>query len=156
MADRVVGGGMGLAPAPTTPIGTRVQRAPAEAQEPKPSHVGFPGGEPAVAQDLGDLTPAAQSRASDAVRSLQPGWAKMEPLAQGLFQQAFDPAHSGEVDDSFVNDVRDNFRRILGEMQSITFRCNSEAEAKTNRCSEKAGRIMWVGPAVLSSPDIQV
>lgn len=124
------------------PAGPSLQRQQAGPQAPESS---FDSCDPVQQADLQAKHPAALANVDTAIRSLTPGWARMDPTDKGAFRQFFDPANSGDVDDGFVRDVRGNFQRIRSEMGSLRFDCNQDSWTVCGDGHKwcTGGRLMW-------------
>ncbi|HEX7288141.1 MAG TPA: DUF4157 domain-containing protein [Candidatus Angelobacter sp.] len=104
----------------------------------------FSGCDPALQADLKAQHPVALGHVDRAIVALAKGWNNMNPVDQSSFQTYFDPAGSGDIDESFVSDVRDNYKLIKSEMSSLTFDCDPSS---SNICGTPAskckGNLMW-------------
>ena len=101
--------------------------------------------EPALQNDLKALHQPALDHLDRAITSLDPGWKKMAPADKAAFNQYFDPAGSGDIDDGFVRDVRQKYRFIRGNMRSLRFDCDpsSWTLCGTSKRWCTGGRLMW-------------
>jgi hypothetical protein len=118
---------------------------PAQTSEPAPGRAAFEGCEAPVAAELLEATRTAKVDVDRAIGVLGSGWRRMPPAEQGLFNRFFDPAGSGEVDESFVRDVRANFARIRQGLDDLHFNCQPEKGVIFGLGSDKCagGRRMW-------------
>jgi len=118
------------------------QAASPEAHGPKSD---FSGCDEKMQSDLHDKQGPAVERVSGAITALSKGWRQMDPATKAVFNKFFDPAGTGDVDDSFVSDVRRNFQKIRSYMSSLSFDC--DVESKTICGSGKGWcvgtRVMW-------------
>jgi hypothetical protein len=101
--------------------------------------------EPALQNDLKSLHQPALNHLDRAITSLDPGWKKMAPADKATFNQYFDPAGSGDIDEGFVRDVRQKYRFIRGNMRSLRFDCDpgSLTLCGTSKRWCTGGRLMW-------------
>lgn len=69
----------------------------------------------------------------------------MAPADKAAFNQYFDPAGSGDVDEGFVRDVRQKYRFIRVNMRSLRFDCDpsSLTLCGTSKRWCTGGRLMW-------------
>lgn len=101
--------------------------------------------EPALQNDLKAMHQPALNHLDRAITSLDPGWKKMAPADKAAFNQYFDPAGSGDVDEGFVRDVRQKYRFIRVNMRSLRFDCDpsSLTLCGTSKRWCTGGRLMW-------------
>ena len=101
--------------------------------------------EPALQNDLKAMHQPALNHLDRAITSLDPGWKKMAPADKAAFNQYFDPAGSGDVDEGFVRDVRQKYRFIRANMRSLRFDCDpsSLTLCGTSKRWCTGGRLMW-------------
>ncbi len=101
--------------------------------------------EPALQNDLKAMHRPALEHLDRAITSLGPGWSKMAPADKAAFTQYFDPSGSGEIDDGFVRSVREKYRLIRGNMQSLTFDCDPGSRTLCGTSAKwcTGGRLMW-------------
>jgi hypothetical protein len=86
---------------------------------------GFSECTPDIREKIRELVPIARTHVQNAIRSLQPGWAGMDPSAKSDFRRYFDPGNSGQIDDRFVRLVLVNFARLARYMdEGLDFDCN--------------------------------
>lgn len=121
---------------------SKLQRA---AATPKALESNFDDCNPTLQADLKAKHPAAIANVDTAIRSLAPSWANMDPTDKDTFRQFFDPANSGDIDDSFKRDVRGNFQLIRNEMGSLRFDCNQDSGTLCGDGHKwcTGGRLMW-------------
>ena len=95
--------------------------------------------------DLRATQEAGRNQVRWAVASLAGGLDKMEPRDKENFNKYFDPSSSGSVDNSFVRDVRANFERIGGAMDSVKFDCDPGSGSLCGDSKKWCvdGRLMW-------------
>lgn len=104
----------------------------------------FTGCDPALQADLKSQHPVALGHVDRAIAALAKGWGGMAPADQASFRTYFDPAASGDIDDSFVSDVRDNYRLIQSYMSSLTFDCDPGSWTICGTSAGKCkGNLMW-------------
>jgi hypothetical protein len=65
-----------------------------------------------VIREVETLIPTSVQMVDDAIQVLSQGWSEMSPAEQELFQKIFDPGQTGDIDEWYVRDVLDNYRRI--------------------------------------------
>jgi uncharacterized protein DUF4157 len=101
--------------------------------------------DPALQNDLKAMHQPALDHLDRAITSLDPGWKKMTPADKAAFNQYFDPAGSGDIDDGFVRDVRQKYRFIRANMRSLRFDCDpgSWTLCGTSKRWCTGGRLMW-------------
>jgi hypothetical protein len=101
--------------------------------------------EPALQNDLRSMHAPALGHLDRAITSLEPGWNKMAPADKAAFNQYFDPAGSGDIDEGFVRDVRQKYRFIRANMRSLRFDCDpsSWSLCGTSKRWCTGGRLMW-------------
>jgi hypothetical protein len=123
---------------------TLLQRQGANAGAQAPT-AEFSGCDPALQSDLHEKQVPALDHLNRAITALSPGWAKMDPAAKASFQQYFDPAGSGDIDEGFIRDVRGNFQRIRSYMASLSFDCDPSSRTLCGSGSKWCvdGRLMW-------------
>lgn len=105
----------------------------------------FEGCNPAVSQEIRSTVRPAIEHVDRAIAALAHGWDKMEPAPKAFFQQYFDPAGSGDIDDRFVREVRGNFQAIRRYMGDLSFVCT---QGRSTVCGTSGGwctgrRLMW-------------
>lgn len=105
----------------------------------------FEGCDPKMQIDLQTKQQPALAHVDRAIKTLSTGWTKMNPVEKAAFSKFFDPAETGDIDDGFVKDVRNNYQRIRSYMSSLSFDCNT---ASTTICGSGTkwcvgGRLMW-------------
>ena len=104
----------------------------------------FTGCDPALQADLKARHPVALANVDRAITALANGWKGMTSTNQFFFKASFDPAGSGDIDESFVKDVRDNYKLIKSYMSSLTFDCDPDS---WNLCGSQKGKckfsLMW-------------
>ncbi len=77
------------------------------------------------------ITPLSTQMVEQAMAVLEDGWTGLGPLEKKALELLYDPGHTGEVDSSYVADVRENYQRIHETLkQSVTVRY----EPDSNRC----------------------
>ena len=115
-----------------------------QASTTRPPTTTFEDCDAAMQADLRAKHPPAVDRVRNAITSLQPGWARMTPANKTIFRQYFDPANSGNIDESFVSDVRTNYGHIRDYMRSLRFECDPTS---WNLCGTQQGKcanaLMW-------------
>jgi hypothetical protein len=119
--------------------------APAKDQPPAPK-AEFSDCDKDLQDDLRAKQAPALDHANRAITALSKGWKDMDPGDQGSFRQFFDPSGSGEIDDSFVKDVRSNYQIIHGYMQNLSFACNPGDHTLCGTSASlcrKGGNLMW-------------
>ncbi len=118
-----------------------LQRQASQAQQ----QTSFEGCDPALQKDLQSKHLPALEHVNHAVASLLPGWARMNPVDKSAFRRFFDPANSGDIDEGFVRNVRDNFQRIHSYMRSLRFDCDPSSRSLCGASSRwcVGGRLMW-------------
>jgi hypothetical protein len=135
----------GVASQPMQPQLTRgsgvLQRQTADAQP----QTSFDGCNPDLQADLRAKHQPALEHVNQAIASLAPGWARMDPVNKSAFSQYFDPANSGDIDQGFVRDVQSNFRRIHSYMRSLRFDCDPHSWTACGTSNKwcVGGRLMW-------------
>jgi hypothetical protein len=125
--------------------GGLLQRQAASPAAPAPT-AEFSGCDETLQNDLREKQGPALDHVGRAINALSRGWRGMEPADQGQFRHYFDPANSGEIDDGFVRDVRDNYQRIRNYMQSLSFSCNPEDWTicgRSRTLCRPDGNLMW-------------
>lgn len=135
----------GLTTAPPAQVGQTpalLRRQPAKQPQPQTETEDC---EPALQNDLKALHQPALDHLDRAITSLDPGWKKMAPADKAAFNQYFDPAGSGDIDEGFVRDVRQKYRFIRGNMRSLRFDCDpsSWTLCGTSKRWCTGGRLMW-------------
>lgn len=65
-----------------------------------------------VNQELQSIIPLSKEMVDQAIATLSKGWMAMSPAEQETFLLLYDPGNSGEIDDSFVEKVLANYRKI--------------------------------------------
>jgi hypothetical protein len=105
----------------------------------------FEGCDEKLQNDLQEKQGPALDHVNRAIAVLSKGWKDMDPAAKGTFNQYFDPAGTGDVDDGFVNDVKGNYQRIRGYMSSLTFDCDTTSKTICGSGQKwcVGGRLMW-------------
>jgi Domain of unknown function (DUF4157) len=115
---------------PAAAIASRglLQRASADPAPASPAPRGptaeFSGCDQSLQDDLQAKQAPALDHVNGAISALSKGWKEMHPADQATFQHFFDPAESGEIDESFVKDVRGNYQLIRSYMNSLSFDCD--------------------------------
>ncbi|MGA2286869.1 DUF4157 domain-containing protein [Bradyrhizobium sp.] len=128
-----------------TPV---IQRqSPGDESEPrhKSLETNFESCPEGLQSDLRDNHRAALTHVQRAITVLSSGFERMDPTDKASFRHYFDPANTGEIDDGFVRDVRENYQRIGSYMRSVRFNCAPDASTLCGS-SEKwciDGRLMW-------------
>ena len=140
-AERAEAAG-GAQPAHSATPAAGVLQRKAEAAPPETS---FEGCDEAIQNDIRSKRQPAIDHVNRAVASLSPGWARMAPADKAAFNQYFDPSNTGDVDESFVRDVRANFQRIGSYMRSLRFDCDPSSLTLCGTSSRlcTGGRLMW-------------
>lgn len=64
------------------------------------------------------LTPLSLSFIDGAMATLSQGWAGMNQVERDMFLQIYDPAGTGEVNEQFVAEVLENYRKIRSSLDS--------------------------------------
>ena len=73
------------------------------------------------------LIPRGIARVERAIRIISQGWNNMSAAEQQTFSTFLDPANTGEIDESFVQDVLNNFRAIRREFDNdLVVECESD------------------------------
>jgi hypothetical protein len=109
-----------------------------------PNQVQFLDCAPTMQTEINGLVPQALSKVDNAVSVLSSGRSGMSSTQLASFLQFFDPARTGTIDDNFVNEVRDNFRRVRHYMNNLTFNCgnrNLVVQSTNSMCT--GGRLAW-------------
>lgn len=70
------------------------------------------GNEEAVLEEVDSLIPISQQIVDSAVEVLSKGLSDMSSEEREQFESIFDPSASGEIDDDYVEDVLNNYRKI--------------------------------------------
>ena len=117
---------------------------------------GFSECTPDIREKIRELVPIARTHVQNAVRSLQPGWAAMDPASKSTFRRYFDPGNSGQIDDRFVKLVLVNYARLARYMdEGLDFDCNlaSGSICGDGRkwCGEGKATADSTGPASVTS-----
>jgi hypothetical protein len=76
------------------------------------------GDEEEVLQEVEALIPVSQQMVASAVEVLSMGLSEMSSEDREQFERIFDPSGSGEIDDDFVEDVLNNYRKIEDRLES--------------------------------------
>jgi len=69
-------------------------------------------GEEMAVDEAYALIPTSIQMVDEAITVLSQGWTGMSVDEQQLFRELFDPGETGEIDDRFISDSLENFRRI--------------------------------------------
>ncbi len=124
----------------------RRQAAGAEREAPRASaQTNFQACPEGLQSDLRDNQRAALTHVQRAITTLSSGFEKMDPTDKASFRHYFDPANSGEIDDRFVRDVRENYQRIGAYMRSVRFNCDPDSGTLCGSSKKWCvdGRLMW-------------
>jgi hypothetical protein len=84
-----------------------------------------------VLQEAEALIPTSVTLVDEAILTLSKGWSEMSPEERDLFQDIFDPGQTSEIDEDFIRDVLDNFRRIRRQLDG---RLNLKYEPDGEMC----------------------
>lgn len=76
------------------------------------------GDEEEVLEEVEALIPVSQQMISNAVEVLSDGLSNMSPEEREQFERIFDPSGSGAIDDDYVEDVINNYRKIENRLES--------------------------------------
>ena len=76
------------------------------------------GDEEEVLEEVEALIPVSQQMISNAVEVLSDGLSNMSPEEREQFERIFDPSGSGAIDDDYVEDVINNYRKIEDRLES--------------------------------------
>ena len=123
-----------------------LQRQKADAPAAPAPTAEFDGCDEAMQKDLREKQGPALEHVSRAVNVLAKGWDKMDPVDKAAFSQSFDPSGSGDIDDSFVKDVRGNYQTIHSYMGSLSFDCNPSDWTlcgTSKKLCRADGNLMW-------------
>jgi hypothetical protein len=71
-------------------------------------------------QQLYNLLPAATTIVDRAIESLSKGLAGLEPGERESLLRYYDPAGTGEIDEAYVSQVLENYRRIRAQLNKLT------------------------------------
>jgi len=71
-----------------------------------------------VLEEVEFLVPVSQQMVARAVEVLSKGLSDMSPEEREQFERIFDPSGSGEIDDDYVEDVLNNYRKIESRLES--------------------------------------
>jgi len=141
MAAGALNGQMDAAASPGSAAGILQRQAATPTPAPTTE---FSGCDPALQADLKAQHPVALANVDRAIAALANGWKGMTSTNQFFFKASFDPAGSGDIDESFVKDVRDNYKLIKSYMSSLTFDCDPDS---WNLCGSQKGKckfsLMW-------------
>ena len=142
LAAQVISGEPPGAPRQIAQTPVLLRRQPANQPQPRTETEDC---EPALQNDLKALHQPALDHLDRAITSLDPGWKKMAPADKAAFNQYFDPAGSGDIDEGFVRDVRQKYRFIRGNMRALRFDCDpgSLTLCGTSKRWCTGGRLMW-------------
>jgi len=76
------------------------------------------GDEEEVLVEVEVLIPVSQQMVASAVEVLSKGLSDMSPEEREQFERIFDPSGSGAIDDDYVEDVLNNYRKIEDRLES--------------------------------------
>ena len=123
------------------------RQAAGEDSEPrsKSQQTGFEACPEPLQGDLRDNHRAALTHVQRAIAALSSGFERMDPNDKASFRHYFDPANTGEIDDGFVRDVRENYQRIGAYMRSVRFNCDPDSGTLCGSSKKWCvdGRLMW-------------
>lgn len=107
--------------------------------------VEFAGCQPEVVTSITEAIRPAMSDVDQAMTVLGRGWENMHSFERDLFRRYFDPAGSGEVNESFVRDVRSHYGAIRQGLNDLTFNCHQGRSTVCGSSSRwcTAGRLAW-------------
>ena len=71
-----------------------------------------------VLEEVEALIPVSQQMVDNAIEVLSMGLSEMSSEDREQFERIFDPSGSGEIDDDFVEDVLNNYRKIEDRLES--------------------------------------
>ncbi len=74
--------------------------------------------DPVIVEKIHTLIPVAVNMLDNSIILLSKGWQDMTPAEQELFNRFFDPAGTGDVDEEFVQDVLENYRKIRAKLDT--------------------------------------
>lgn len=75
------------------------------------------GDEEEVLEEVEALIPVSQQMIANAVEVLSDGLSNMSPEEREQFERIFDPSGSGAIDDDYVEDVINNYRKIENRLE---------------------------------------
>ena len=76
------------------------------------------GDEGEVLEEVEALIPVSQQLVADAIEVLSDGLSNMSPEEREQFERIFDPSGSGAIDDDYVEDVLNNYRKIESRLEN--------------------------------------
>ena len=71
-----------------------------------------------IQKEVDALLPISEEMVASAMEVLSKGLSEMSPEEREQFERIFDPSGSGEIDDEYVEDVLNNYRKIEGRLGS--------------------------------------
>jgi len=71
-----------------------------------------------VLEEVDALVPISQQMVASAVEVLSQGLSEMSPDEREQFERIFDPSGSGAIDDDYVEDVLNNYRKIANQLDN--------------------------------------
>ena len=71
-----------------------------------------------VLEEVKALVPVSQQMVDSAVEVLSKGLSGMSPEEREQFERIFDPSGSGVIDDDYIEDVLNNYRKIESRLES--------------------------------------
>ncbi len=81
----------------------------------------------AIRSEVRRIIPRGIARVERAIRIISQGWNNMSDAEKQTFSTYFDPANTGEIDESFVQDVLHNFRAIRREFDNdLVVECEND------------------------------
>lgn len=95
-------------------IVTTIARIFPVGSSPSEADVTFVNTDPQTAGRIESALPRSIQILDTAMATLEKGWEGMGPDERTLFLHYFDPGNTGEVDEAFVRDVLENFRKVRG------------------------------------------
>lgn len=75
-------------------------------------------GKEEVLEEAETLIPVSQQMVASAVEVLSQGLSDLSPEEREQFERIFDPSGSGEINDDYVKDVLNNYRKIENRLES--------------------------------------
>ena len=76
------------------------------------------GDEEEVLEEVEALIPVSQQMIANAIEVLSDGLSNMSPEEREQFERIFDPSGSGAIDDDYIEDVLNNYRKIEDRLES--------------------------------------
>lgn len=63
---------------------------------------------------------SSREMVENAIEALDRGWEQMSESERAEFIRYYDPGHTGQIDEQFIRSVRQNYERILHELETVS------------------------------------